>query len=213
MADMDKSGNDADSLDQKNNVEVPLTEEELHEIKVKEAERQIEMDRYLMIDDDARKSGIAKSVILITVTAVVVFISLFFSVSSSLDDGNVSEMTEKNRKLYLNYFEKKYALKRNGETSSSSSNSVIDFKFVDDRFLVSFSIRNADSVFKGEMTPLDVKNLGKDFLAQSLCSDGLEKIHRNLGINEVDYLFYQENILRYTVKISEQNCNALKSLS
>lgn len=204
MGDLKNTGKEAES--KTDDVEVPLTEEDLHEIKVKEAKRQIEMDRYLMIDDDAKKSGITKSVIIVAVTGVIVFLSLFFSVLSSVDqDLNTSETMDKNRKLYLNsLYEKNASARKDG------SSLITDFRFDNNKFLISFALRSADTGFSGELTPLDIKKSGKEYLAQSLCSDGMEKIRRNLAIDEVDYLFYHDKVLLYTVKTTVQDCNALK---
>ncbi len=204
MVDLNNTGEEAES--KADDVEVPLTEEDLHEIKVKEAKRQIEMDRYLMIDDEAKKSGITKSVIIVAVTGVIVFLSLFFSVLSSVDqDWNSSETTDKNRKLYLNsLYEKNASARKDG------SSLITDFRFDNNKLLISFALRSAETGFSGELTPLDVKKNGKEYLAQSLCSDGLEKIRRNLAIDEVDYLFYHDKVLLYTVKATVHDCNALK---
>ncbi len=167
--------------------------------------RQIEIDRYIMLDDEGRKSGLIKSVVLIAVTLIVVAAVLSVSVVTSMrQGGNVSGASESNRKIFLETYTKKL-----GQSGKNSPEAPFDYRFQGNRFMIKISSRDAEPPFSGEILPKDLKAEGRLFMAQTLCHDGAAVIQRPLEVNEVDYLFYHDGEQLYTVRVTQDNCRNL----
>ncbi|MBQ8707441.1 MAG: hypothetical protein IJ523_05090 [Succinivibrionaceae bacterium] len=185
-----------------------MTEEERLESEAREAKKKIEIDRYLMIDDESKRSGMVKSAVLLTVTAVVVATVLVLSVTRTLSGASsASEVAEKNRSIFLNNLEKKYG------ADPAQRKHVLDFRFDGSRFLMSRVATDASMKLSGDLEPENVMAAGYDFFAESLCNNAENIIRRQLAIDEVDYIFFQGKNQLYTVKVTMANCRQSRKRS
>ncbi len=178
------------------------TNERKHSVDPK---RQIEIDKYLMLGDEGRRSGIVKSVIILVVTAVIVIGFLSISVYSSLQQSDgISSKIENNRKIYSDTFRKKIS------NNPNSKYSIADFSFDNEKFIVVLNTSERTTKYSGIVWPQQVKDQGDAFLAQTLCHDAQNIIRRELGVDAVDYKFLYKNENIFTIYVTEDNCKALK---
>lgn len=155
--------------------------------------------------DEDKDSKNKKSIILLTVIAIVISVSLFFSVYSAINPNYTPEEIQANRDNYCKSYDESVKKQNKGKIHFLPSS------FKDNTFIIAVDIGEAAFTFKNEVVkPKWLVENKKEKIAQDLCKDAKKKIsNKSININSVEYQYYYDNTRQYSIYVNEENCKEI----